>query len=377
MPEDTFDVIVIGGGGMGSAAAFELARRGRSVLVLEQFPFVHDRGSSHGHTRIIRRAYYEHPDYVPLVQRAFERWYDLEQRSGRHLLTECKCLNIGPADGEVVSGVLASAEEHTLSVDRVNPAELRQRFPQFRFDDQYVGVLERDAGFLYVEECVRTQLEQARLLGACLQSEEQVIAWQSDGRTVTVATAKGTYHAGSLVITAGPYAGALLDRLGVNLTVMRQTMLWFQPAEIGQFRRNVFPIFLADVPDGPFYGLPAIDGRGIKVARHYGAEEVRRPEAIDRAVSSIDETPVRSFLADHLPTAITSLRFAQTCIYTLTPDRHFMIDRHPDFSNVAFAAGFSGHGFKFASIVGEILADLTEDGHTSWPINLFRCARFC
>lgn len=377
MPEDTFDVIVIGGGGMGSAAAFELARRGRSVLVLEQFPFVHDRGSSHGHTRIIRRAYYEHPDYVPLVQRAFERWYDLEQRSGRHLLTECKCLNIGPADGEVVSGVLASAKEHNLSVDRLNPAELRQRFPQFRFDDGYVGVLERDAGFLYVEECVRTQLEQARLLGACLKSEEPVNSWQSDGRTATVMTSKGTYRAGSLVIAAGPWAGAMLAQLGASLTVMRQTMLWFQSAEIGQFRRDVFPIFLADVLEGPFYGLPAIDGRGVKVARHYGAEESLTPDAIDRAVLPIDETPVRSFLAEHVPAAISSLRFAQTCIYTLTPDRHFLIDRHPDFPNVAFAAGFSGHGFKFASVVGEILADLTEYGHTSWPINLFQCARFC
>src|SRR6187397_123909 len=164
MPHGTFDVIVIGAGGMGSAAAFELARRGRSVLALEQFPLVHDRGSSHGHTRIIRRAYFEHPNYVPFVRRAFERWYDLEQRTGRHLLTECGCLNIGPADGEVVLGVLDSSAQHGLAVERLEGQDFRELFPQFRFPENYVGVLERDAGFLYVEDCVRAQLEEARLL---------------------------------------------------------------------------------------------------------------------------------------------------------------------------------------------------------------------
>src|SRR3954453_23856423 len=174
MSQTTYDVIVVGAGGMGSAPAFELARRGRSVLALEQFPPVHDRGSSHGHTRIIRRAYYEHPNYVPLVRRAFERWYDLEQRTGRHLLTECACLGIGPPDGEVVTGVLAAAREHGLAVDRLGPADFRVRFPQFRFDERHVGVLERDAGFLYVEDCVLAHLDAARALGATIQPEEPV-----------------------------------------------------------------------------------------------------------------------------------------------------------------------------------------------------------
>src|SRR5262249_38875980 len=181
MPNPTFDVIVIGAGGMGSAAAFELARRGRSVLALEQFPLVHDRGSSHGHTRIIRRAYYEHPAYVPLVQRAFERWYDLEQRTGRHLLTECECLSIGPPNGEVVTGVLASARDHNLYVELFNTTALRNRYSQFLVPADYCGVLERDAGFLYVEECVRAHLDQAVTFGASIRSEEPVTGWQSDG----------------------------------------------------------------------------------------------------------------------------------------------------------------------------------------------------
>jgi sarcosine oxidase len=377
MSQSTFDVIVLGAGGMGSATAFELARRGRSVLAIEQFPFVHDRGSSHGHSRIIRRAYYEHPAYVPLVQRAFDRWYDLEQRSGRHLLTECPCLSIGPPDGEVVSGVLESAKLHHLAVERLDANELKRRYPQFRLDESFAGVLERDAGFLFVEDCVGTQLEQARLLGANLRNEEPVVEWRSDGRSVVVTTSKDTYHAASLVLTAGPWAGRVLADHGKVLRVMRQVMLWFGTDGPTAFRRDRFPIFLADVPEGPFYGLPAIDGRGLKVARHYGAPELNSPEEIDRAVATGDELAVRSFLESHIPSANGALRYAQTCIYTLTPDRHFLIDRHPDFPNVAYAAGFSGHGFKFAPVVGEILADLVDAGFTSWPIELFRCARFC
>jgi sarcosine oxidase len=376
MPNPTFDVIVIGAGGMGSAAAFELARRGRSVLALEQFPLVHDRGSSHGHTRIIRRAYFEHPAYVPLVQRAFERWYDLEQRSGRHLLTECGCLSIGTPEGEVVTGVLASAREHSLSVELFNAAALRGRFPQFRVPHDWCGVFEHDAGFLYVEDCVRAHLEEARRLGASIQAEEQVIEWTSDGRSVTVTTARGGYRAAALVLAAGPWAGRLLAAFGLPLRVMRQTMLWFGTADNSQFRRDRFPIFLADVPEGPFYGLPVVDGRGLKVARHYGAPELLNPDEIDRTIRLTDEPPVRRFLEAYLPAVNGPLQFGQVCIYTLTPDRHFVIDLHPEHRNVAVAAGFSGHGFKFASVVGEVLADLIENGQTAWPIGMFRFARF-
>lgn len=375
MTRTTFDVIVVGAGGMGSAATFELARRGRSVLALEQFPLVHDRGSSHGHTRIIRRAYYEHPNYVPLVRRAFERWYDLEQRTGRHLLTECPCLTIGKPDGEVVGGVLAAAREHALAVERLPPADLTGRFPQFQFDDRYVGVLERDAGFVYVEDCVLAHLDAARALGATIQPEEPVVAWAAHRDGVTVTTTKGAYHAGRLVLTAGPWAGRLLGDRGRRLRVMRQTILWFGTTDESAFRRDRFPIFLAEVPGGPFYGLPAIDTRGLKVARHYGAPELNSPDDVKRAVRPSDERPVRNFLTAHLPAAAGPLRYAQTCMYTLTPDRHFLIDLHPDYRNVAVAGGFSGHGFKFASVVGEVLADLVETGRTGWPIDMFQFDR--
>jgi sarcosine oxidase len=263
-----------------------------------------------------------------------------------------------------------------LHVERLDYGELATRYPQFQFGEEFVGVLERDAGFLYVEECVRAQLEQARLLGATLRAEEPVVGSQADGRSAAVTTTKETYHAAALVLTAGPWAGRLLANQGDVLRVMRQTMLWFGTSDLARFRRDRFPIFLAETEQGNFYGLPAIDGRGLKVARHYGAAELKSAEEIDRAVTSSDEASVRPFLDSHIPDANGPLMHAQTCIYTLTPDRHFLIDRHPQFQNVAFAAGFSGHGFKFASVVGEILADLVDAGSTSLPINLFKCARF-
>lgn len=376
MTSNHFDVIVIGVGGMGSAACFELARRGFHVLGLEQFPLVHELGSSHGQTRIIRTAYYEHPNYVPLLRRAFARWYELERLRGVHLLTECGCLSLGKPDSEVVSGVQTAARQHSLPIRLLVGNALPSSFPQFRFASDYVGVLEQQAGFLYVEECVRAHIDAARGYGAEIHAEEPVRTWKVDGDRVAVTTDTGEYHSAKLVLTAGPWAGQLLARQGAHLRVMRQTLLWFSTVDDRQFQRDAFPIFIAEVPDGHFYGLPAIDRAGLKIARHYGAPELTSPAEIDRATSPDDEKPVRAFLHDHLPTANGPLRRAQTCIYTLSPDRHFIIDLHPEHKNVALAAGFSGHGFKFASVVGEILADLTEHGRTALPIDMFRFDRF-
>ncbi len=371
----TYDAIVLGVGGMGSAALFELARRGRRVLGLEQFPPVHDRGSSHGQTRIIRTAYYEHPAYVPLVRRAYERWYDLEQRTGRHLLTECDCLTVGPPGGELVEGVLRSAREHGLSVEGLTAAEVVRRFPAFRLDDSLAGVLEHGAGLLAVEECVRAHIDSAVSLGAEVRAEEPAIEWAAAGDGVEVRTAKGTYRAARLVVTAGAWATKLLAGVGVPLTVMRQVLLWFAPTDLALFRRDRFPIYLVDTPAGPFYGVPAIDPRGHKAARHYGAPELPTPDGVDRAVHESDEAPLRAFFRAHLPAADGPRTFGQVCLYTLTPNRHFVLDVHPRHPQVAVAAGFSGHGFKFASVVGEILADLAESGRTPHPIDMFRQCR--
>jgi sarcosine oxidase len=376
MPQ-TFDVIVLGVGGMGSAACFELARRGRRVLGLEQFPLVHDRGSSHGHTRIIRTAYAEGPAYVPLVRRAFERWYELEQLTGRHLLTECPCLNVGPPGSEHVEGVRASVREHKLVSEELTGEAINRRFPAFRFPADFVGVLEQAAGFLYVEECVRAHIDAAGSLGVEIHAEEPVREWKVVGKGVEVTTDKATYRAAKLVVTAGAWATKLLADIGVPLVVMRQTLHWFGGGDFeGSVRRDKFPIFIADVPGGPFYGLPAIDHFGLKVARHYNAPELPNPDGVNWNVTGADGEAVSLFLANYTHYLLHVETKAQVCMYTVTPDHHFVIDVHPAHPQVSVACGFSGHGFKFASTVGEIMADLAEQGRTKHDIALFSARRF-
>lgn len=374
MPQ-SFDVIVLGVGGMGSAACFELARRGLRVLGLEQFKLVHDRGSSHGHTRIIRTAYAEHPGYVPLAKRAFERWYDLEQLSGKHLLTDCPCLNAGPPGSEHVEGVRASVRTHDLAAEEVTGGEINRRYPAFRFPAEYRGVIECAAGFLYVEECVRAHIDTAVSLGAKVHAEEPVREWKTVGDSVELTTDRGTYRAAKLVVTAGAWATKLLADAGVPLRVMRQTLLWFEPGTRAEhFRRDRFPIFIADVPGAPFYGLPAIDPSGLKVARHYGAPELPNPDGVDWNVTDADADAMRPLLDSYLP-GVGAFTKGQVCMYTVTPDRHFVIDVHPQFPQVSVACGFSGHGFKFASTVGEILADLAQQGATKHDIGMFSARR--
>jgi sarcosine oxidase len=370
-----YDVIVLGVGGMGSAALFELAQRGRRVLGLEQFIPGHDRGSSHGQTRVIRKAYYEHPDYVPLLRRAYERWYDLEQRCGQRLFVECGCLSIGRSDGELVPGVRRAAAEHGLLVESLSAAELRRRFPAFRFGDDMVAVLERDAGFLFVEECVRANAEEARRLGAELRENEPAVTWEAAAGGIVVRTAKNTFAADRLVITAGAWAGRILADLGLPLTVLRKVLLWFDTSDPAALRRDVFPIYMAETAAGFYYGFSVIDGLGHKIARHDGGE-VADPTTLDRTATAADAEDCRNFLQAHLPAANGPLRDGRVCMYTVTPDHHFVIDRHPEYPQVVIAGGFSGHGFKFASVVGEVLADLVENGRSGLPIDRFRITRY-
>lgn len=374
---NTYDVVVLGVGGMGSAACFELARRGRRVLGLEQFPLVHSHGSSHGHTRIIRTAYAEHPDYVPLARRSFSRWYELEQLTGRHLLTECPCLNIGPPGSEHVAGVRASVREHGLAATEMNGDEVGRRFPAFRLPDDYEAVLENAAGFLYVEECVRAHIDAAVSFGAEVHAEEPVREWKAAGNGVEVTTDRGTYRAAKLVITAGAWATRLLADLGVPLVVMRQILLWFSvQGREPMFRRDgAFPIFIGDPPEGTFYGLPAIDRYGLKVARHYAAPELPNPDGVNWDVTDADVAAMRPLIDEYIP-GLGAFTKGQVCMYTVTPDHHFVIDVHPRHSQVSVACGFSGHGFKFASAVGEVLADLAETGKTRHGIGMFSAKRF-
>jgi sarcosine oxidase len=311
-----------------------------------------------------------------LVQRAYQGWYRLEQRQGVHLLTSCPCLTIGQPDGELISGVRLSARQHHLPIDELSSDELARRYPVFQFGDFSVGVIEHTAGFLYVDRCVQAHLDEARRLGADLHERESAIDWRAEAEGVTVRTSAGEYRSSKLVLTAGPWAGRLLGACGASLRVMRQVVVWLGSSDESMFRRDRFPIFITVTSQGTFYGLPAIDGRGVKVARHYGAKELPGPEGVDRRISPFDEETVRAFTRAHLPAADGPCNGASVCLYTLSPDRHFVIDLHPDSPRVVFAAGFSGHGFKFAPVVGEVLADLAERGRTDWPIELFRLSRF-
>jgi sarcosine oxidase len=254
--------------------------------------------------------------------------------------------------------------------------EIQRRFPPFHITPGFRGVLEREAGFLFVEDCVAAHISEARQAGADIRERESGVSWHAAADRVEVRTTAERYTAARLVLTAGPWAGQLLAEVGRPLRVMRQVMQWFGARDDRQFRRDRFPIYLAEVPEGYFYGLPMIDKLGHKVAQHYGAPELTAPEQVDRVPTEADQTPVRQFLSRYLPDANGPLRKAQVCTYTLTPDRHFILDLHPQHPNVAIAGGFSGHGFKFAPVVGEIMADLVTNGKTDLPIGMFRIGRF-
>lgn len=362
---------------MGSAAAYHLAHRGRRVLGVEQFTPAHDRGSSHGRSRIIREAYFEDPAYVPLVQRSYELWDVLERESQTPHLLITGGLMIGPLDGELVRGALTSANTHRLPYELLTATEIRHRFPPFRPGNDAVGVLEPRAGVLFPEACVRAHLNSAAQAGAELHFEEPVVRWQADENHVEVRTARGAYMADHLVVTAGPWASRALHELGLPLSVERNVMYWFRPgSDPDAFAPKRFPVYICEYRQGAFfYGFPAIGQDGVKVAHHHSGE-ICTPESIRREVSPDEVDRMRALLEGLLPAASGALLGTATCMYTNTPDGHFIIDHHPAQPRVVMACGFSGHGFKFASVVGEILADLAVDGRTRHPIDLFRLQRF-
>jgi sarcosine oxidase len=374
----SYDVIVAGLGGMGSAAAYQLAARGKRVLGLEKFSPAHDRGSSHGRSRIIRQAYFEDPAYVPLLLRAYELWERLERETNQDLMTLTGGLMIGHRESELVSGSVRSAEEHGLPYELLDAGEIRARFPALSPDPETVALYEEKAGFLRPEETVRAHLDRADSLGAELRFEEPVLSWEAPPAGVRVETPEGSYDAERLVISPGAWAPQLLSDLGLPLEVERQVMYWFEPkGGLEPFLPDRFPIFIWEPDDGNwFYGFPAQeDERGVKAAFYRAGGVPTSPETIDREVHGEEIDFVRTYLARYVPELAGRCLDARVCMYTNTPDLHFVISLHPDHPQVAIACGFSGHGYKFCSVVGEILADLAMDGATSHPIDLFSPAR--
>jgi sarcosine oxidase len=372
-----YDCIVLGVGGFGSGALYHLARRGLKVLGLEQFSPVHDRGSSHGETRIIRQAYYEHPDYVPLLLRGYELWNDLESETGKQVLFPVGLFLAGYPGGEVVPGTEHAAALHGLPLDCFTPEEARRRFPGYDFPDDFRIIFERQAGYLAVEECVRTHISAALQLGAELRSGETVLGWEVRRGTVHVRTDQGEYQAARLVITAGAWASQLLAGLNVQLRVLRKFLGWFPTQSDVYNASEGNSTFVYELPGGKFfYGFPSIDGQAIKVAEHSGGDEVADPRQVDRSAHPVDVQNLAGFVRDYLPQVGTALDRHAVCLYTMSPDSHFVVDRHPQHPQVVFGAGFSGHGFKFTSVIGEALADLAADGKTALPIDFLSLARF-
>jgi sarcosine oxidase len=376
----TFDAIILGLGGMGSAAACHLAARGQRVLGLDRFTPPHDHGSSHGQSRVIRQAYYEDPAYVPLLLRAYELWRQLERDSGKSLLTITGGLMLGTRDSGVVAGSLRSAREHGLPHEMLDAAEIRSRFPQFTPEPDTVALFEKNAGALRPEEAVRAHLDLAARSGAILRFNEEVTHWEISGGTVRVTTARGNYEAGQLVVAAGPWLGKLLPDLALPLRVERQVQFWFEPgAGIESFLPDRFPIWIWETKDGAHpYGLPALDGAsgGVKISLHHGGKNpICTPDTIDRTVSEEEIALARQSIATRLPALNDRFLRAASCMYTNTPDEHFIIDRHPEHSQVLIISPCSGHGFKFCPVVGEIVADLIVRNETQHDISPFRLKR--
>jgi sarcosine oxidase len=373
------DIIVLGLGAMGSAAAHHLAQRGVRVLGIDQLTPPHDKGSSHGGTRMIRQAYWESPDYIPLVLRAYELWEKLGRDGGATLLTVTGGVILGSAASQLVKGGIAAAQAHGIKYAVLEPAEIRARFPAITPLENDVAVHEHLAGFLFPEECIRAQLKLAVQCGAELHFDEQVVSWTAQPDQVEVATRRSVHRAKHLVIAAGPWANrALADCFPLRVT--RQVMAWIRPSGgIEPFLPTRFPVFLCDSPeDGlPGYGFPSVDGPsgGVKAAIH-GSNIECTPETIDRVIHETDCAEIIRRLKPRFPALDGEVLKAATCMYTMTPDENFILGSHPRFPSVSVACGFSGHGFKFAPVVGEILADLATLGSTRHPIGIFSPSRF-
>ncbi len=370
-----YDAIVLGTGGVGSAALFHLARRGVRALGIDRFAPGHDRGSSHGATRIIRQAYFEHPDYVPLLRRAYELWSELSDRRGRRLYHETGLLQVGPPRGQVVPGVMACAKQHDLEIEELTGREISARWPGFRVTEGCHGAFEKRAGYLEVEACVLAHLEEARQAGAELLAPCTVLGWKASAAGVAVTTDAGEFSASAMIVAAGPWAEGLLGDLDLRLEVRRKPVFWFEAIESAYAAASGCPCFLFESPGAIFYGMPQIDAAGVKVAEHTGGTAVADPLLLKREIEPAERRRVEEFLAECLPQVSRRQTRQSVCMYTMSPDSHFVVDRHPRHPQVVFAAGLSGHGFKFTGVLGEALADLALQGETRLPIGFLSLGR--
>ncbi|HEY6996165.1 MAG TPA: N-methyl-L-tryptophan oxidase [Xanthobacteraceae bacterium] len=375
-----FDVVVCGLGAVGSAAVHHLARRRKRVVGFERYAPGHDRGSSHGLTRIIRLGYFEHPSYVPMLRRAYELWRALEGEIGRPLLHLTGIAEIGPVAGSLVEGTLAAARLHGLPHEVLEAAELMRRYPAFRVPPGYVGVIQPDGGFLDVEPSIAAHIALATAAGAEIRCHETVRAIEPRAGAVRVVSERGSLEAEAVIVAAGAWMPVLVPELAATLRATRAVTGWFAPADPEALSAGHCPVFIIESRHGMHYGIPPPSGTGpaagVKIAKHHHRGETVDPDNYDRTVSAHDVALIRAAVEDHVPAANGRLIAAETCLYTMTPDGHFLIDRLPGAPNVILASPCSGHGFKFAPVIGEILADLATAGTSRHDIARFSLARF-
>lgn len=372
-----YDVIVVGLGAMGSATLFHLARAGARVLALEQYERGHTKGSSHGDSRIIREMYFEHPLYVPLVQRAHQLWRELEGISETALMTINGGLMIGPADGSVVTGTLRSAREHELPYEILTPKDIRGRFPAFEPRDDLVAVFDPNAGYLDAKACVAAHVDAAVRAGADARFGEQALGWSADAKGVEVRTTADTYSAKRLLVAAGAWVGGLIPQVPLPLAIEREVVFWLDPDGGRDFDSARFPIYAYEYRPGHIcYGFPRLR-RGVKASVMHSGEIAAAPDQVRRTVAQDEIDMLRAALRPVLPRlAGAAVRDSDTCLFTNTPDHDFIIDWHPSHPNVLISSPCSGHGFKFSSAIGELQASLLTEGVAGFDIAPFRISRF-
>lgn len=371
----TADVLVIGLGAAGGAAAWQCARRGARVIGIDRWAPPHGMGSSFGRTRIIREAYYEHPLYVPFLRRAYELWQELATESGRELLVTTGGAMIGRPDGELVAGALASARAHGIAHELLDATSFESRYPGYQLQPDWVALVETRAGLLLPEVCIEAFHACAGAAGADLRTNERVLSWRADGSGVVVETDRGRYNGARLVIAAGAWMPQLVPELATVLEIERQVLMWFEPSRTPErFDAAHSPIALWEFAPGSIFATFPDLGDGFKAGIHHGGPTCD-PETLGRSPVKADERLIRWLLARLAPDTNGALRDACVCMYTNTPDHHFVIDRHPYHEQVVLASACSGHGFKFASATGELIAELALDGGTRLDIEPFGLAR--
>jgi sarcosine oxidase len=371
-----YDVVVIGQGAAGSAALYHLARRGHRVLGLERFTINHDRASSHGETRIIRLGYFEHPSYVPLVRAAYTLWRELEAASGETLMHITGIAEMGKPDSELVTGTLASSRQHGLTHEVLDARELMRRYPVFALPNDFVAVMQPEGGYVNAAKSVRVHTELAVSAGAELRENVRVRAIEPRAESVRVVTDQGTFDAGSVIVAAGAWVKELLPSLPCNLFATRQALMWVSPADPAPFREPAFPVWMLESELGIHYGFPWSETEGLKVALHHHERETVDPETYDRAINARDEALIRAGLTRFMPQADAPTRATKSCLYTMTDDGDFVLDRMPGHPQIVVASPCSGHGFKFSPVIGEVLADLATMGGTKRGVKRFGLGRF-